>query len=186
MNCMVPKQPTNLIVSNHMLSDKGTNIKSEIVSYFYFSFQIAIYLRFFQNTTFKNTQQLTQLSTGKTINNTYHEPSISSDRIKDVQNHELITDSSLQWHSIESKSLRDVFHLSHKYSDMPLQITLPDGSPTHNQKLLNKHDLALEKRLSKAGLSPETVALYERILEAADIRQMAVISLVETVDQHLS
>jgi hypothetical protein len=41
-------------------------------------------------------------------------------------------------------------------------------TPTHNQKLVVKHNPVLEKRLFDAGLSPETIALYERILEVAD------------------
>lgn len=77
-------------------------------------------------------------------------------------------DSTLQWHSVTSKSLYDVPRLSNQYSDIPLRITLPDGTPTHNQKLLHKHDFVLEKRLLDAGLSPETIALYERILEVAN------------------
>ena len=178
MNSTVPKQLANLIGSNHILSDRGINIKSEIVNYFYFSFQISIHICFFQSTTLKNTQQVAQLSADKTVDNSSHEPNILTDQTKDVQKHELIIDPSLQWRSIKSKSLRDIPHLSHKYADIPLQITLPDGSPTHNQKLLNKHDISLEKRLLKAGLSPETVALYERLLEVATIRQMTIISPV--------
>lgn len=55
---------------------------------------------------------------------------------------------------------------------MPLRITLPFITPTHNQQLLIRHDTALEARLLNAGVSPETVALYERILNLAENRPM--------------
>ena len=54
----------------------------------------------------------------------------------------------------------------------------------HNQKLVQKHDIALEQRLLDAGLSPETIALYERILEVADVRQMDIISPPTITDQY--
>jgi len=50
--------------------------------------------------------------------------------------------------------------------------------------LLYKHDTALEKRLLDAGLSPETIALYERILEVADIRQMDITSPPDIINQY--
>lgn len=93
-------------------------------------------------------------------------------------------DSNLQWHSVTSKSLYDVPRLSHQYSDIPLRITIPEGTPTHNQKLLHKHDIALEKRLLDAGLSPETIALYERILEVADGHPMETISPPDIIDSY--
>ncbi len=97
----------------------------------------------------------------------------STEEIPDDTKHAITFDSSLQWHSVTSKSLYDVPRLSHQYSDIPLRITIPDGTPTHNQKLLYKHDIALEQRLLDAGLSPETIALYERILEVADLHQLS-------------
>jgi len=103
---------------------------------------------------------------------------------EDIENHVITVDSNLQWHSVTSKSLYDVPRLSNRYSDIPLRITIPDGTPTHNQKLLYKHDIALEKRLLDAGLSPETIALYERILEVADVHQMDIISPPEIIDQY--
>jgi arginyl-tRNA--protein-N-Asp/Glu arginylyltransferase len=102
---------------------------------------------------------------------------------KDEKSHLIALDSNIQWHSVTSKSLYDVPRLSHQYSDIPLRITIPDGTPTHNQKLVYKHDIALEKRLLDAGLSPETIALYERILEVADGHQID-ISPPEIIDQY--
>ena len=67
---------------------------------------------------------------------------------------------------------------------MPLRITLPVGTPTHNQKLLVKHDHALERRLADAGLSPETIALYERILEVADVRPISIVSPPKIIDHY--
>ena len=96
----------------------------------------------------------------------------------------LTVDPNLQWHSVTSRSLYDVPRLSNQYSDIPLRITLPDATPTHNQKLLQKHDMDLEKRLLDAGLSPETIALYERILEVADIRQINIDSPPEIIGQY--
>lgn len=93
-------------------------------------------------------------------------------------------DPTLPWHSITSKSLYDVPRLSSQYSDIPLRIIIPDGTPTHNQKLLHKHDTNLEKRLLNAGLSPETIALYERILEVANTRQGQTLSPPEILDQY--
>ena len=75
---------------------------------------------------------------------------------------------TLQWHSVTSKSLYDVPRLSHQYADIPLRITIPFSAANQNQKLVQKHDPILERRLFDAGLSPETIALYERVLEVAD------------------
>jgi len=93
-------------------------------------------------------------------------------------------DPTLTWHSVTSKSLYDVPRLSNQYSDIPLRIIIPDGTPTHNQKLLQKHDINLEKRLLNAGLSPETIALYERILEVANTRQGDSLSPPKILDQY--
>ena len=100
------------------------------------------------------------------VNNSFN---LSNDQGRDIKNDLITIDPSLQWHSVTSKSLYDVPRLSYRYSDLPLHITIPEGTPTHNQKLVHKHDIELEKRLLDAGLSPETIALYERILEVADI-----------------
>jgi len=118
------------------------------------------------------------------VDNSLHKNNKSKDQTKDVENHVITDDSNLQWHSITSKSLYDVPRLSNRYSDIPLRITIPDGTPTHHQKLLYKHDIALEQRLLDAGLSPETIALYERILEVADIRQMARKQPPEIINQY--
>jgi arginyl-tRNA--protein-N-Asp/Glu arginylyltransferase len=105
----------------------------------------------------------------------------STEQLSDKTNHSIAADSNLQWHSVTSKSLYDVPRLSNQYSDIPLRITIPEGTPTHNQKLLHKHNIALEQRLLDAGLSPETIALYERILEVADVHQL---SPPEIIDQY--
>jgi len=118
------------------------------------------------------------------VDNSLHKNNTSKDQTKDVKNHVITDDSNLQWHSVTSKSLYDVPRLSNRYSDIPLRITIPDGTPTHHQKLLYKHDIALEQRLLDAGLSPETIALYERILEVADVHQMDIISPPEIIDQY--
>lgn len=78
----------------------------------------------------------------------------------------------MPWLNITSNSIHDIPRLSSTYWRMPLRITLPAVSATHNQQFLNKHDTALEKRLLNAGLSPETVALYERILDIAGNNRM--------------
>ncbi|CAF3282538.1 unnamed protein product [Rotaria sp. Silwood2] len=76
--------------------------------------------------------------------------------------------SNMEWFNVTSNSIKEIPCLSTKYSRIPLRVTLPVVTPTHNQKLVMKHDRALENRLLNAGLSPETVALYERILNIAE------------------
>lgn len=97
--------------------------------------------------------------------------SLLTDQVTDASMYTITVDPSLQWHSITSKSLYDVPRLSNQYANTPLRITVPEGTPTHHQKSLHKHDVYLERRLLDAGLSPETIALYERILEVAEVRQ---------------
>ena len=80
------------------------------------------------------------------------------------------TFSNIKWHTVTSNSIYDIPRLSSKYSSIPLRITLP-VAPINNQKLVIKHNPILEKRLLNAGLSPETVALYESILDVAENRQ---------------
>lgn len=77
------------------------------------------------------------------------------------------TDPRMPWLNITSDSLHEIPRLSSQYWRVPLRITLPAVSATHNQRFLNRHDTILEQRLLNAGLSPETVALYERILDIA-------------------
>jgi hypothetical protein len=84
----------------------------------------------------------------------------------------------MKWLNITSNSIYDIPRLSSKYFRIPLRITLPVVSPTHNQNLVIRHNPALEKRLLNAGLSSETIALYERILDVAENRQM-------NIDQYL-
>jgi hypothetical protein len=91
---------------------------------------------------------------------------------------------NMQWFNITSNSIYDIPHLSSKYSSMPLLITLPVVNSTHNQKLVIKHNPALEKRLLNAGLSPETVALYERILDIAENCQMNIVSPPKLINQY--
>lgn len=74
--------------------------------------------------------------------------------------------------NITSQSIHDIPHLSSKYWRTPLRITVPFIAATHNQQLLMRRETALETRLLNAGVSPETVALYGRILNLADNRPM--------------
>jgi hypothetical protein len=45
-------------------------------------------------------------------------------------------------------------------------------------------DSALENRLLNAGLSPETVALYERILDIAETRRLPMLSPPNITDHY--
>jgi hypothetical protein len=92
--------------------------------------------------------------------------------------------SNIPWFNITSNSIYDIPRLSSKYSRIPLRITLPVTTPTHNQKFVTKHNFGLEKRLLNAGLSPETIALYERILEVADNRPMNILSPPKIINQN--
>ncbi|CAF1149198.1 unnamed protein product [Adineta steineri] len=156
-----PKQTVSSFLSNQILSDKIMSLTSQM-----------------------NTSNHPQQNIINFIDNSLNQTIISKEQSPDGQVHMVTVDPNLQWHSVTSKSLYDVPRLSKKYSDIPLRITIPEGTPTHNQKLLHKHDVALEKRLLDAGLSPETIALYERILEVADIRQMGRIPPSEIIDQY--
>jgi len=155
-----PKQPVNSIIKNQIKSDKVMNSTSNYP------------------------QQSVQISTNNIVDNSFNKTNETKVQTKDAKSHLITLDPNLKWHSVTSKSLYDVPRLSNKYSDIPLRIIIPDGTPTHNQKLLYKHDIALEKRLLEAGLSPETIALYERILEVADVRSMDIISPPEIIDQY--
>jgi hypothetical protein len=160
-----PKQSVNPIISNKIPSDKVTNSSSQKIS---------------------NYQQQQSALPKSIVNNPpVSKPNVPNDQVKNGQNNSIKVDSNLQWHSITSKSLYEVPRLSHQYSDIPLRITLPVRTPTHNQKLVVKHNIALEKRLLDAGLSPETIALYERILEVADINQIGLKSPPEIINQYL-
>ncbi|CAF2739643.1 unnamed protein product [Rotaria sp. Silwood2] len=165
INADVSKQSVRSRISNNVLSDKIRNPTTTM-------------------RTSKNPQQSLQISTVKTIDKSFRQPNIENNTVKDVQKHSVIIDSNLQWHSVTSKSLYDVPRLSNQYFSIPLRITLPDSSPTHNQKLLHSHNVALENRLLSAGLSPETIALYERILEVGDIRQMDIDAPPQIIDQY--
>ncbi|CAF4288494.1 unnamed protein product [Rotaria socialis] len=129
-------------------------------------------------------QQLPRTSQVKVGDKSILQPNPTDNQTTDVHSRSVFIDPNLQWHSVTSKSLFEVPRLSNTYSDIPLHITLPDRSPTHNQKLLHKHDVALENRLLNAGLSPETIALYERILEVSDVRQMAIKSPPKIINQY--
>ena len=118
----------------------------------------------------------------KKVDDSSQQQKTSKDIIDETES--LLVDPHLQWHSVTSKSLYDVPRLSSRYADIPLRITLPVTTPTHNQKLVTKHDPVLEKRLTDAGLSPETIALYERILEVADAQPMPTVSPPKIRDQY--
>lgn len=117
-----------------------------------------------------NSQHLPRQSMVNKTTNSLRQSSAKNSQMNDVEDSLSIKDPNLQWHSVTSKCLLEVPRISNTYANIPLRITLPQRSPTHNQKLLHKHDAALESRLLNAGLSPETIALYERILEVADMR----------------
>ena len=91
---------------------------------------------------------------------------------------------NVKWHNITSTDVKDIPKLARRYASIPLRIDLPVVSPHFNQKALAHHDTALERRLLSAGLSPETVALYERILDVAQNRSMSVISSPQAIDQY--
>ncbi|CAF0793487.1 unnamed protein product [Didymodactylos carnosus] len=80
-------------------------------------------------------------------------------------------DPSLQWYTFDS-SVQDLASLSSKYSQNPIRITLRTHPKEKQSSLVSTHNVEIEQRLLQAGLSPETIALYERILEVADIKQL--------------
>ncbi|CAF4004227.1 unnamed protein product [Adineta steineri] len=88
------------------------------------------------------------------------------------------------WYNIASNHITDIPRLAQAYASIPLRITLPVVTPTHNQKLLVKHNIGLEQRLLNAGLSPETIALYERILDVAENRPTSLLSPPKIIDQN--
>ncbi|CAF3577492.1 unnamed protein product [Rotaria sordida] len=100
------------------------------------------------------------------------------------QTFSLTVNSNAKWYNVTSNSLNELPHLSTKYSRIPIRLTLPVVTPTHNQKLVTKHDRALENRLLNAGLSPETVALYERILNIAENPQPSKLSSPVIIQQY--
>ncbi len=100
------------------------------------------------------------------------------------QNLSVTLSPNMKWYNITSNDVNDIPHLAKRYSGIPLRITLPVGTPTHNQKLLMRHNTALETRLLNAGLSPETVALYERILDIAGSRQIPILSPTMSIDSN--
>jgi hypothetical protein len=90
----------------------------------------------------------------------------------------------MQWLNITSNSIYDLPRIASQYSHIPLRVTLSVVAETHNQNLVIKHNTDLEKRLLNAGLSPETVALYERIIDVAENRQRNIFSSPEIIDQY--
>ena len=75
-----------------------------------------------------------------------------------------------QWFNVTSNSIYDIPRLSNKYSNVPLRIDLPVTMTTtfDYPSATIRDDYALKRRLLTAGLSLETVTLYERILRVAD------------------
>ena len=152
------------------MSDKSRNVPPPKVQRTFISIIHYVHTDLFQKT---ESVQRPNPSVQQTNNSNLHrQPFPRSNQVdpprQNRENVPLIVEPDLQWHSVTSKSLYDVPRLSNRYADIPLRITIPVVTPTHNQKLVVKHDVALEKRLFAAGLSPETIALYERILEVAD------------------
>ena len=84
-----------------------------------------------------------------------------------------------KWYSINSNSIYDIPRLSSTYAHVPLHITMPVLTPAHHRR-----SSSLETRLLNAGLSPETVALYERILRVADHSAHAELSSLNTFTQY--
>lgn len=162
------------------MSDKSSNVPPPKVHLTFISITRYVHTDFFQKT------EPVQKGTNS---NLHHQPFPRSNPVEPPwQNREnvpLINESDLQWHSVTSKSLYDVPRLCNRYADIPLRITIPVVTPTHNQKLVVRHDVALEKRLFAAGLSPETIALYERILEVADNLPTSTASPPEIIDPYL-
>ena len=172
-----PKQSLNSFLSNQMISDNLINPTAHMVT----SFRNLFHTLF---EVFQATTHYSQPAMSNMIDNSYNPSIIPKDQCTDPNIHMVTVDPNLQWHSVTSKSLYDVPRLSDQYANIPLRITIPDGTPTHNQKCLHKHDAQLERRLLDAGLSPETIALYERILEVADIRHKRRIHAPEIIDQY--
>ncbi|CAM4826308.1 unnamed protein product [Rotaria magnacalcarata] len=100
------------------------------------------------------------------------------------QNVSLGVKPNTKWPNVISNSVNDIPRLSPKYSGIPLHINLPFSNPRYNQNLVTKHDVALENRLLNAGLSPETVALYERILNFAEDPQLSKLSSSFTINPY--
>ncbi|CAF5219952.1 unnamed protein product, partial [Rotaria magnacalcarata] len=100
------------------------------------------------------------------------------------QNVSLGLKPNTKWPNVISNSVNDIPRLSPKYSGIPLHINLPFSNPRYNQNLVTKHDVALENRLLNAGLSPETVALYERILNFAEDPQLSKLSSSFTINPY--
>ncbi|CAF3301074.1 unnamed protein product [Rotaria socialis] len=92
------------------------------------------------------------------------------------QNVSLGIKPNTKWSNLTLNLVNDIPRQSSKYSRIPLHINLPFSNPRYNQNLVTKHDVALENRLLNAGLSPETVALYERILNFAEDPQLSKLS----------
>ncbi|CAF5114932.1 unnamed protein product [Rotaria sp. Silwood1] len=124
-------------------------------------------------------------STIKQTNNSLTVPNLFNISTNSGQNVSVANNSNMKWYNVTSNSIKEIPNLSKKYSGIPLRVTLPTGTPTHNQKLITKHDRALENRLLNAGLSPETVALYERILNIAENPSLSKISPSNVINQYL-
>ena len=126
---------------------------------------------YFQNSS-NYQQQLPPLSIS-TINNSDNSlPHLLNLSSNAKQIHSFSLNPYQKWFDVNSKSIYEILRLSRKFPNIPLSITLPVVSQTNNQELTIKHNNALEDRLLNAGLSPETVVLYERILRIAGKPQL--------------
>ncbi len=114
-----------------------------------------------------------------TVDNSFNQPKTSSRTIS------FTTNPTVKWFNVTSNSIYDIPRLSSKYSSIPLRINIPVLSPSPKQKLVIQNSTALEKRLLNAGLSPETVALYQKILDVAGYRhQKNLFTSAQTNDRY--
>ncbi|UJR22551.1 hypothetical protein I4U23_025600 [Adineta vaga] len=123
------------------------------------------------------------ISSSNNINNSFSFRNLMNIPTNSNQNLSLTPGPSMNWINITSNSIYDIPKLARAYASIPLRIDLPVVSPHSNQKALVHHDTGLERRLLNAGLSPETVALYERILDVAQYRPMSGLSSLQTFGQ---
>jgi hypothetical protein len=118
-----------------------------------------------------------------TIQQTIDEPSIVSNTFNTLNNTGLSPSMSIdphtKWYSATLGSIYDVPRQSAQYAPVPF------ASTASHRNTSIQHDVALEKRLLNAGLSPETVALYERILHVADRHPQTGLSSAKIVHPYL-
>jgi len=165
------QQPRQVVpsISTIYTSFQPSTKRNNVVGPKYSMIPTRIKLDVTKNSSLNNNSSIYQ-QPSKSTNNSLALPYVSNVSPNSGQTFSFTVNSNIPWFNITSNSIYDIPHLSSKYSRIPLRITLPVTIPTHNQKFINKHNPGLEQRLLNAGLSPETIALYERILEVAENR----------------